>query len=660
MRWRSPREIAFRLGQEARNLALFARPPALPDDASQASAPFPDPEAAVQALRGTPAAEAIANWAGRILQHRFPLLGMEIETGPEIRWRRDYVSGKETPAVYFRTIPYLDLARAGDHKIIWELNRHQHMVLLAQACLLTGRAEFLSEIETQLDSWLQENRFQRGINWASALEVALRSLSWMWVDRLVGARMQAAARRRLREGLYRHALHLEANLSVYFSPNTHLLGEAVALHALGLMFRGIAGAQAWERRGAQVAAAEMERQVRADGSHFEQSSYYHVYALDMFLFHAILARPSQSYREKLGRMAQYLAALMGPSRSLPFLGDDDGGRFFHPFGPRHRFGRATLAACGCFLGRPEWIGQEEDLHECATWWLGPRVGAERPRAATGATGGASPGESRWFAGAGVAVMRAGPVHCIVDAGPLGPFRAGHSHADTLSIVARTGAQDLLIDPGTFSYSDAHWRDVFRGTAAHNTVRLNGLDQADPAGPFGWRNPPQVALRQWHTDESADYLDAQCLSRGFRHRRRVVFVKPELLFILDDIEGGPAGAEQFWHPEGPVETLAPACFRIAGAGALVLAPAGASAELSQGGQFGWRSSALGCKHPAPLIVCRRTGAPAVRFGAVLAFSAPAAPSTLAIVSVGEDVRLTLTGAWQVSVAFPADGVPRLGL
>src|SRR5204862_2574262 len=127
--------------------------------------------------------------------------------------------------VYFRTIPYLDVARAGDHKIIWELNRHQHLVLLDQAHLLTGRADFLSEIEEQLDSWFEANRFQRGINWASALEVAFRSLSWMWVDHLVGARMRPEARRRLREGLYRHALHLETNSSVYFSPNTHLLGE---------------------------------------------------------------------------------------------------------------------------------------------------------------------------------------------------------------------------------------------------------------------------------------------------------------------------------------------------------------------------------------------------------------------------------------------------
>ncbi len=642
MRWRSPGEVAFRLGQEARNLALFAKPPALRGETGKITAPFPDAAAAVQVLRGTATAETILGLADQILQHRFPLLGLEIETGPEIRWRRDYVSGKETEASYFRTIPFLDFARAGDHKIIWELSRHQHLVLLAQAFLLSGRAEFPAEIERQLESWFQANGFQRGINWASALEVAFRALSWMWVDHLAGSRLKAELRQRLREGLYRHALHLDANLSVYFSPNTHLLGEAVALHALGLMFRGVPGSEAWERRGARVVAEQMERQVRDDGSHFEQSSYYHVYALDMFLFHAILARPSEEYRRKLGLMAAYLDALMGPGRSLPLIGDDDGGRFFHPYGPRDRFGRATLAACGCFLKRGDWIGAEEDLHETATWWLGPQTCRPSVRS----------GGSLAFRDAGMVVMQSGDAQCIVDAGPFGPFRAGHSHADSLSIVARKGDRKLLIDPGTFSYSDARWRNLFRGTAAHNTVRLNGLDQADPAGSFGWRNLPVVTLRQWSTDECSDFLDADCRYRGLVHRRRLLFLKPELLFVLDDIDD--ADAEQFWHPGESVRMLTPRCFRIGEAGTLLLASGGAPADLSEGGEFGWRSTAFGCKQASPLIVCRGRA----RFGSVLAFSAPEGGGELAMDGMGEDVRLTLTGSWRTSVVFPAGGVGRV--
>src|SRR5262249_10879971 len=97
---------------------------------------LPDPEGVAAQLRGTSFAGEIERLGGDILEHRFPLLGIVIETGPKIDWRRDYVNGISSDAAYFRRIPYLNFDRVGDHKVIWELNRHQHLVLLAQAFLL--------------------------------------------------------------------------------------------------------------------------------------------------------------------------------------------------------------------------------------------------------------------------------------------------------------------------------------------------------------------------------------------------------------------------------------------------------------------------------------------------------------------------------------------
>jgi hypothetical protein len=641
VRWRSPSEIAFRLRQEVQNLAFLAHPPKLPQGATP-RAPFPDPDSALKTLRSTPTADAIVALADQIVLHRFPLLGLEIDTGPKIRWRRDYINDKETGTDYFRKIPYLDASLAGDHKIIWELNRHQHLVLLAQAYRLTERREYLDEIGNQLDSWFEANPMQRGINWASALEVAFRSLSWMWVDHLVGSSLPGAGRARLIEGLYQHARHLEANLSVYFSPNTHLLGEAVALHALGMMFR----ADRWEQLGARIVGEEMLHQVRADGSHFEQSSYYHVYALDMLLFHAILARPPKEYLASLERMAVYLEALIGPSRVLPFIGDDDGGRLFHPYGPRERFAGATLAACNRFLDRPNAMCREQELHELALWWLSP-----------GSCAAASDRKenSAKFTDAGIVVMSSGAVHCIVDAGPFGPFRGGHSHADTLSIVASANGENLLIDPGTFSYAgDSPWRDRFRGTAAHNTVRIGRLDQAEPAGPFGWRNPPQVEILNWQSDGSVDFLDAACRYRGFVHRRRVFFLKPEVLFILDDIEGQAIEAEQFWHLGRAVKECGAGCYQLGSAAILLVN--GDAPELSEGGDFGWRSPAYGLKEPAPVIVSRRKGNGSVQFGAALIFSSR--ETALVVTRSDDEVEMTLAGSPNLTVVFPQVGMPHV--
>jgi hypothetical protein len=588
---RTPREIAFRLKQELTNAYRYASPTKIELDGFTPRLILPEPAETAAKLSGSRFAQRVVVLAAQVRNHQFPILGLTIEIGPDIRWRRDYLSGIETGLDYFRLIPYLDAARAGDHKVIWELNRHQHLAILAQAYLFTGDRANLDEIQAQLESWFAANPYNRGINWASALEIAFRALSWIWVFHLVGSKLAPNFREQWLRELYRHGVHLETNLSFYFSPNTHLLGEALALHALGQFFAGLPKAARWERIGAQVMGEQMERQVHDDGSHIEQSIYYHVYALDMFLLHATLAKPDNSYMDKLGRMAEYLHAVLGPSRTLSFVGDDDGGRLFHPYGPRDSFGRASMATAGVLLDRRDWLLDTQDLHEQAAWWLGGGVLAREA--------GEGNWKSRLFSDAGIAVMVSGDNHMIIDAGPFGPWGAGHSHADCLSVVIRSGDDEILIDPGTYTYvGDPKWRDWFRGTAAHNTVQIDGLDQATAAGAFRWSNRPEVTIHSWKTSAERDLLEAECRYGGFTHRRRVEFQKPDLFVIVDEINGPPGEhtVEQLWHLGSP------------GARSQLVLPEGAEMLES------WRSTAFGEKHPASLARVRWCGPLPIRLEA----------------------------------------------
>src|SRR5205807_1597608 len=142
-----------------------------------------------------------------------------------------------------------------------------------------------------------------------------------------------------------------------------------------------------------------------------------------------------------------------------------------------------------------------------------------------------------------------------DVGPLGsPVRAGHAHADLLGIQCSVFGLPHLVDPGTYGYTvEPVWRDFFRGTAAHSTVLVDGVEQAAPAGPFKWRQRPQARLRRWRSDAAVDFADASHdaylrigepevgiaavdfadashdaylrLPDPVVHRRRVLFVKP---------------------------------------------------------------------------------------------------------------------------------------
>lgn len=604
---------------------------------------FPDAATVAEKLRGTAYARQVVSLADEILTHRFRLLGLVLDLGDKIEWRRDAVHNQATGLSYSPRIPYLDFERAGDHKIIWELNRHQHLVILAQAFRFTGRDEYLREAERELTSWWQQNPLLHGINWCSALEVAFRALSWIWLDHLAGRQLRV--RDQLLESLYQHGCYLELNLSLYFSPNTHLLGEAVALEALGVLYPGFPAAQRWRQTGARVMEQELDRQVRADGSHFEQSSYYQIYALDFFLLHRLLSGAEPARDEKLRRMAEYLESLMGRSRRLPLLGDDDSGRVFGlPFGFSEP-GQATLATAANLLDQ-DLAFHADALPEQAGWWLGSDT-LDHGEAAD------CNEHSRLYADAGIAVMQTGGIQVVIDGGAFGAGTAGHSHSDTLSMVVRAGEEEILIDPGTYTYvGDARWRNWFRGSSAHNTIRVNGRDQAIPVNAFRWAEPPEVKVLAWEITPEQDYFDGVCRYCGFEHRRRVVFLKESLvMLVLDDVQGPPGEhlVEQFWHFALPPQKVTDRRYRIGRQSRIWFSVAeGGQVDVAEGGEHDWRSHALGQKEPAPVLRVHDTCALPVRWAAGFGLGSPEAePPELVLVPLEDSICLR---AGQLRVRF----------
>lgn len=674
---RSPRELFHRLQNEVANVALWILPPTADVEHPSPLKGLPDPARVVERCRDTAFSAEVVRLAELVQQHRFPVLDGVVNTGPEVDWRRDYRRQISSSLSYCRTIPYLDASRVGDHKLVWELNRHQHLVLLAQAFLLTGRADFVAEIWRQLESWLTANPFMRSINWASALEVGFRTLSWLWVYHLAGSEMPKALRRRFFSSLYQHGRYLEQNLSFYFSPNTHLMGEAVALHALGTLCPSLPRASTWAATGARVMAEQLERQVRPDGSHFEQASYYHLYATDLLAFHTAVAGGGQQFYPVLEQMATYLSALMGPARSLPFIGDDDGGRVFHPYGPRDRFGRATLATCGVLLGHPEWTRDGTDLYEQGIWWLGEgasdAVRGESPEGAEGANKG-----SQLFAQAGIAIMSAGDLHVIADAGPFGGGSAGHSHSDTLSLIIRRASEEILVDPGTYTYVDPRLREQFRGSLAHNTVRVDGMDQATPLGPFRWGKPPTVELLRWLPGEKHDFLEARCRyaitihgtagrpageTAWVSHMRRVLFLKPhadgkaELIVVHDRVQatGGEHEFEQVWHLGQPPVVRGEGFVRM-GADARLVFPRHSQLELVEGNLCGWRSTCYGEHMRAHVVIVRQRTSEPASFWTALDLAAGGEPVAIEATSHDSDICRYLTGVSEIVVDMSE---PRIG-
>jgi hypothetical protein len=260
------------------------------------------------------------------------------------------------------------------------------------------------------------------------------------------------------------------------------------------------------------------------------------------------------------------------------------------------------------LLRREFCFDEADVNEIATWWLGPGGSASQ----------AGPFDTtRVYADGGMIVTTRGSIQIHFKYGPMGPGSAGHSHADLLSLAVRDSDEQLLIDAGTYTYSsDPLWRDWFRGTSAHNTVVIDGLNQATPVGQFKWIDKPESLL------ETEEPVSAACRYHGFIHRRRRVWGDSKTLLIIDEVSGlGGLGGDhevaQVWHSPTQISMMSPACFRI-GARAKFWANPDTSREYGEGGQLGWMSPAFGVKEVAAFLRVVRRGPLPIKLVGVLDF------------------------------------------
>jgi hypothetical protein len=299
----------------------------------------------------------------------------------------------------------------------------------------------------------------------------------------------------------------------------------------------------------RVLVAESQVQIGEDGVHFEQSTCFQRYTVDIYLQYLVLAArqgidvPAAVY-ERVERMIEFLLNIRRPDGSIPAIGDSDGGALL-PLAPRDGSdARGRFAVAAAVFGRSDFAWAAEGAAPEVAWLLGAdgmRV-FDRIRPAAPASA-----PSRIFPSGGYVVMRTGwqrDAHqMIVDVGPLGcPVSSGHGHADLLSIQCAIFGEPAVVDPGTHCYgADSKWRDYFRSTAAHSTIVVDGASQAEPAGPFGWQRRPRVRLREWHSTQDFDFLDAEhdgysALPDPVLHRRRVIFVKPGYWILVDDLSG----------------------------------------------------------------------------------------------------------------------------
>jgi hypothetical protein len=385
---------------------------------------------------------------------------------------------------------------------------------LAYAFSITGEERYRSTWQRLVQSWIT----QMPVGCDSSDVAARRIQNWIYAWNIFSRTtiFEPDFEGQLISFLGAQVAHLRNNLTAERNHRT--------LELYALFIAALALPELNQHNLLDFAVAELHRNlltdVRSDGVHREQSTHYHMTALRSFLGARENARRfalqfPDSYDERLEKACEFLLHVQRPDGFIPALSDADTGNYTD-----------LLELAAQIFDRGDFL-----------------------YAATAGLLGGKPAETcASFTEGGYFIQRSGwgdettgfrdEKYLIFDCGPLGD--GGHGHYDLLNIEIAANGRPLIVDPGRFTYTEdrAQWRRWFKGTAAHNTVCVDDLDQTSYR-----RGRPKGAIAEGRLLERLTAPGFEMLCGEVRspvydaiHTRHIFFIGGEYWFIIDSLRG----------------------------------------------------------------------------------------------------------------------------
>ena len=355
--------------------------------------------------------------------------------------------------------------------------------------------------------WISSNPFLFGPHYLSVMECGLRVPVFFYclkvLDNLKPSQIQI-----ILKTIYLHAWWISKRLSLYSSSGNHTIAESVGLIFAGSIFSNNFKCRNWLKQGIYLLEKELNHQILEDGGPVEQSFQYHRFVLDLYWLAVNYLEINNlhdchNFKKRLINAEKFLSSFKTSSGNLPSIGDNDNGHAIAPKIAPHK---------------AEYISRKRDV--------------------------------TIYKQTGYTIVKAKNDFCFVfDHGPLGmPPLYAHGHADALSITLSKDDNQLIVDSGTYRYNgENEWRRYFRGTRAHNTVTIDGLDQAIQETEFIWSRPYHTNLLGFSEHKNQFFINA--IHNGYArlkepvwHRRDILFCLGNCFLIKDSFQGH--GEHQF--------------------------------------------------------------------------------------------------------------------
>lgn len=472
--------------------------------------------------------------------------------------------------------------RQPDIRAVWEPGRLQHLVILLNCISQTKEYSDIKVIKQfvkdSVISWIHENPFLFGPHYISPMECGLRVPVFFYCLKNI-KNLNVSEYQLILNNIYWNGWWISKHLSLFSSLGNHTVAESIGLIFAGAIFRNTEEGGEWLNTGKEILKKELYHQILGDGGPAEQSFNYHRFVLDLYWLAIDFLEKNNFYncsefKERLTQAEDFMTAFKDPHGRLPSIGDSDDG---HAIAPGIR---------------PRRIITDKKDEKLLT-----------------------------FSTSGYTIINFNNATLTFDHGPLGMAPLyNHGHADALSILLSVCDKDMLVDPGTYRYNgESEFRKYFRGTGAHNTVTIDGIDQAVQETGFIWSRPYMAKLLK-RTKISGGFFLQAChdgymrIKNPVQHLRSIVSLDKESFFVKDTFSG--KGIHSFQlnyhvHPDSVVTSENSGWWKINRQESTIfvrlLNESNFSAIKGQKDPlFGWYSPSYGIKRESIVLSCTMTG------------------------------------------------------
>lgn len=367
-----------------------------------------------------------------------------------------------------------------------------------------------------IQTWIQQSNTYNVSMW-SPYTVSLRIVNWLQFMNFINTQVQNIDLGFMEKSLYQQFRYLEKNMELDIEGN-HLIENLKTLILTSLIIDDPIKAAKYLRKLNQT----LNKQVLSDGCHYEKSISYHMVLLEG-LIHILewitlkedtISIPLRDFSTLFGyttKMYDFYDGIIYKEDAYPLLNDSNCTMTQYVEDMNSRWNALIKK-------HPQFLDMTP-----------PRINKDI---------------------SGYHVIKYHHYQIVFDTGNLGPNHLlAHAHNDIFNFELKIDGYPVTInDSGVSEYQKGAWRDFSRSTKAHNTVMINGLEQADMWNSFrvGWR--PKKVNAFIEKDENRTLVNGVYQGKKYLHQRELSFeYNAQKMIILDKIKAkSKIAASSFLH------------------------------------------------------------------------------------------------------------------